>query len=101
MANVTFNRVANGEFTVLNNGIATEYRILNGCLGMSGNGANVYIITKNGEKKQTGLTLAKAKKVVMHTIKREADELHGWVPEADPDAWKTRDAALIAAHCAA
>lgn len=22
----------------------------------------------------------------------------GWVPEADPDAWKARDAALIAAH---
>lgn len=26
-----------------------------------------------------------------------ADNLSGWVPEDDPDAWKARDAALIAA----
>jgi hypothetical protein len=62
-------RVANGEFKVLKDGKATEYHITNGCLGMSGNGPNVYLISKGSSIKQSGLTLAKAKKLVKHWLK--------------------------------
>lgn len=68
-AGVEVVRVGNGEFKVMKDGNKTEYHIVNGCLGMSGNGPNVYLITKNGEVKQTGLTLAKAKKLVKHWLK--------------------------------
>ena len=71
---VTFNRVANGEFQVLNNGNVTEHRIVNSSAGFSGS-RNDYIIVVSGQVKQTGLSLAKAKKIVAFTFAKAAKEL--------------------------
>jgi hypothetical protein len=62
-------RVTNGQFEVFKDGNKTKYEIINGCLGMSGNGPNVYLIYADGQVKQSGLTLAKAKKIVAHWLK--------------------------------
>ena len=71
---VTFNRVANGEFQVLNNGDVTEHRIVNSSAGFSGS-RNDYIIVVSGQVKQTGLSLAKAKKIVAFTFAKAAKEV--------------------------
>lgn len=43
---------------------------------------------------------AKYKKLPAVAPAAAADDLSGWVPEDDPEAWKARDAALIAAAAA-
>lgn len=66
---VTFLRIDNGVFNALKGGLKTTYTILNGCLGMSGAGKNIYII-RNGDKIiKSGLTLQKAKKNVTYFLK--------------------------------
>jgi hypothetical protein len=102
MKKVTFSRVANGEFAVLVNGVASKYTITNGSAGISGNGRNEYLIANAGQIKQSGLTLAKAKKMVAYWISKEVVveedfDLSGWIPE-DPEVTKARDDVLLAAY---
>ncbi len=77
MANVTFKRVCNGIFETYVDGVKTDWEIVNGSLGLSGNDRNVYGInnTKSGSikwlgplrtcKKTLELTLAKKKEVTV------------------------------------
>ena len=69
---VTFNRVCNGQFEVLLNGTATDWRIVNGCLGASGRGKNIYCIynVETGKVVTVG-SLASAKKSMVFTLTRK------------------------------
>jgi len=70
---VEFNRVGNGQFKVLVNGVYS-YHIENGALGMSGYGNNQYVITdplNNGKIVESGITLQKAKKNIMYWVSKK------------------------------
>ena len=103
----TFTKVATGHFKVLLNGNATEFTIVNGSAGVSGNSVNEYLICNSvtGTNKNVG-SLQKAKKILTLTLKNRIVEtsnddsldISGWIPVEDENAWKASDAALIAAH---
>jgi hypothetical protein len=71
---VEFERFANGHFAVFLNGEKTEWQIINGCLGSSGYGRNLYGITRPDETANQGVfvrwvgSLAAAKKVMAYTL---------------------------------
>lgn len=62
---ITTERIHNGQFVVLADEVETQYRILNGSLGLSGNGRNEYGIQNIETGKITWIgSLAKCKKTV-------------------------------------
>jgi hypothetical protein len=67
MKQVTFKRISNGQFDVYKNDVKSEYMIINGSIGCSGTGNNVYHIWNRITDKRTFVgcsTIAKAKKVL-------------------------------------
>lgn len=69
---VEFKRVGNGVFEVYRDGGKTTWQIINGSVGLSGNGRNMYgIVRADG----TGLrwigSLASAKKCLVLTLSKE------------------------------
>jgi hypothetical protein len=75
---VTFERVANGIFSVYVNGLKTEWEIINGCLGSSGNGRNLYGISRPDANLPGGCfvrwigSLAACKKTLKFTLTKTA-----------------------------
>lgn len=69
---VTFNRVRTGEFEVLLNGVVTNWRIVNGSMGVSGRGKNTYCLyhIQTGKTIAVG-SLASAKKSMVYTLTRK------------------------------
>jgi len=69
---VTFNRVCNGQFEVLLNGAATDWNIVNGCMGASGRGNNIYCLynSQTGKVVPVG-SLSSAKKGIASTLTRK------------------------------
>jgi hypothetical protein len=68
---VTFERVMAGQFAVLLNGARTEYQIVNGSLGVSGYGQNVYGIVKDGASPRWIGTLQACKKIMTFTLTKQ------------------------------
>lgn len=66
---VIIKRVCSGLFEVYKDDIKTTYSIINGCLGSSGNDANMYGII-NGETSKTIWigSLQKCKRTVAHWL---------------------------------
>lgn len=69
---ITFNRVATGQFEVLNDGQETGYRIINGSAGLSGRDTqNVYgVVRPTGKVVWIG-SLQSAKKCILLTFKKK------------------------------
>ena len=71
---VTFNRVCNGHFDVLKDGVKTDYYIVNGSLGVSGRGRNLYGIGRESEIGQGTIKwlgpLATCKRVVTNWLSK-------------------------------
>jgi hypothetical protein len=69
---ITTKRVGNGHFEVLRNGVKTGYLIINGSLGTSGRGQNMYGFIAPGK---TGAewkgSLAACKRAVAYILKRQ------------------------------
>jgi hypothetical protein len=87
---VTFVRRSSGEFTVLNNGEDSGYRIFNADRGASGTGTNTYAIEGNGAAQKAIGSLSQAKKTVAGWItmkNRKADTLNH--PSSRKDATST------------
>ena len=70
MNNVTFKRVANGQFESYLNGEKTKYQIHNGSLGVSGRGDNVYGVTWGENIKWLG-PLRTCKQLVIAKIQKD------------------------------
>ena len=70
---MTTQKVMTGIFKVLWDGQPTDYEIVNGCMGSSGHGANIYCIHNVKTDKVTVVgTLQSAKKGLAHTLRRRA-----------------------------
>lgn len=67
---ITTQRVSNGFFHVYADGVKTEWKIINGSLGLSGNGSNMYGVYKNADKPKWLGSLARCKKVVKLELMR-------------------------------
>lgn len=68
---VTFERVSNGIFNVFYNNIKANYQIINGCLGSSGFGGNLYGITNLEANKTTWMgSLQKCKKSLIRHFEK-------------------------------
>ena len=66
---IEFKRVANGMFEVYKDSIKANYEIINGCLGSSGFGSNMYGITNLETGKTTWQgSLQKCKKILTRTL---------------------------------
>ena len=71
--NVTFKRVANGEFHSFVDGVKTPWVIINGSLGMSGRDTrNIYGITKDGMSAKWLGPLRTCKMAVTFTLQKQA-----------------------------
>lgn len=72
---VTFKKVATGIFEVFNDDARTNYQIINGCLGSSGFGNNLYGITnlETGKTNWIG-SLQKCKKILTHTFEKKKEK---------------------------
>ena len=69
MNTITFERIANGNFQVSVGNTPTKYTIVNGNLGISGNGNNEYIIVNSETGKHTRAgSLQRAKKILSHWL---------------------------------
>jgi hypothetical protein len=67
---IEIKRTSPGEFAALRDGEPTGYGIVNGSLGVSGHGQNLYGITKpDGSTRWVG-TLQAAKKVLTRTLEQ-------------------------------
>ena len=86
---VTFKRISNGEFESYADGSKTPYRIVNGSLGLSGNGRNMYGIVKGDSVKWLG-PLRTCKKAVEYSLQKAAAQ-----PPAPPAVESRRTIADI------
>lgn len=70
---LTTKRLTNGYFDVYFDGKLTDWRIINGSLGVSGRGRNLYgIVNAKTEFRRWLGPLATCKKVLAHTLAKEA-----------------------------
>lgn len=69
--NITFKRVGNGQFESYLNGVKTQYGIVNGSLGLSGRGHNMYGVTWGDNIKWLG-PLRTCKMMVVAKIEKDA-----------------------------
>lgn len=68
---MTTSKIQTGEFSVLWNGVATEFTIFNGDMGISGRGSNAYAITNSNTGKTIRIgSLQKAKKTVEYWLSK-------------------------------
>jgi len=68
---MTTSKIQTGEFSVLWNGVVTEFTIFNGDAGISGNGRNTYGISNANTGKIIWVgTIQKAKKTVAHWLSK-------------------------------
>ena len=69
---VNFKRISNGVFESYVNGVKSRYGIINGCLGSSGRGGNLYGITNTLTGKTNWLgSLQKCKKSISFQLRSE------------------------------
>jgi len=68
---MTTNKIGNGHFEVLWNGVITEYGIVNGSLGQSGNEPNLYGTTNKltGKINWHG-SIQRCKSLLKHTLEK-------------------------------
>jgi len=70
---ITIERILPGHFRAKVNGEWTQYMIVNGSLGLTGKGRNIYGIENLNTGKITWIgSLAAAKKLVTHWLKKTA-----------------------------
>ena len=67
---VTFKKITTGPFDVLANGVQSGYGIINGSAGSSGNGFNMYGITRPAKPVKWIGTLQASKKIVAAWIQK-------------------------------
>jgi len=67
---ITTIKITNGIFKVLNNGVVTDWQIINGDLGSSGNAKNMYGIKKADESPKWIGSLVKCKKTLALTFRK-------------------------------
>lgn len=65
---ITTKRTSNGHFDVFADGAKTEWKIINGNLGLSGYGNNLYGIYKDHLKPKWIGSLAKSNRLLAHEI---------------------------------
>ena len=67
---ISFAKIQTGEFNVLKDVLPSGYTILNGSLGQSGQGPNLYGIVNHTTGKITWIgSLAKCKRMIQHWLK--------------------------------
>jgi len=68
---MTTNKIGNGHFEVLWNGAPTEYGIVNGSLGQSGNEPNMYgTVNKLTGKINWHGSIQRCKSLLKHTLEK-------------------------------
>lgn len=67
---VTTIKITTGFFQVLNNGVKTDWQIINGDLGSSGNAKNMYGIKKGDAAPKWIGSLAKCRKTIELSLKK-------------------------------